>query len=422
MSAFLKLAWRNVWRNTRRSVLTIIAVAFGLALCIYTYAIAVGYHNQMIRDAIGVFAGHIQVHARGWDDNQTLEYLIEEPDKTIATVPVGDKRIVGLAPRVVTPGLVSRKLVAKGGGEDTSKEENTQFIMIVGADPAAELKITILADKIRRGKFISNDDPTGIIIGEDLAESLGVDVGDRVLLWTQDYYESLQAQFFFVRGIYRAGAFDLDGGYAIAPLATIQRFLNLDDMLTTVTVRLSDPQHLEDVSGEIDSALNPKVYEVLTWEEVMPELRQYVVFDDIGAYVFLAILIIVVAFGILNTQLMAVFERIKEFGTMLALGARPSQVAFTVFAECFFMTGVGVLIGNVLGFIAAYINTKVPINLSSEADLLAVFGIDPKMYAAITWPNFVICSGIIMGLALLMSLWPAMKAARFRPVEALRYV
>lgn len=420
MDTFLKLAWRNVWRNPRRSLLTIAAVAFGLALCIYTYAIAVGYHNQMIRDAVGVFAGHIQISRKGWDDNKTLEYVMDEPQSVIDAIP-RDGRVAGTTRRIITPGLISRKLVTVEDGIDGGREENTQPVMIVGADPSSEISATNLPSKIKEGEFISPDDPTGIILGGDLAKNLDVKVGDRVLVWTQDYYESLQAKFFFVRGIFRAGALDLDGGYAIAPLPSVRRFLKLDGMLTTVSVKLSDPRHLESVASDIENGIDAKYYEVLTWEEFKPELKQYIVFDDIGAYIFLGILIIVVSFGILNTQLMAIFERIKEFGTMMALGATPGQVAFTVFAECFFMTGVGVLIGNVLGFIPSYINTKIPINMSSESEWLAYFGIDPYMYAAVTWPNFVICSGIIMGLAMFMSLWPALKAARFKPVEALRY-
>jgi len=418
MKILLRLAWRNVWRNTRRSVLTIAAVAFGLAMCIYTYAIALGSHNQMIRDAVGVYAGHIQIHAKGWEDNKTLEYLIEEPQKVMDAVP-DDYRVEGAAPRVGTPGLISRKLVDAGNG--SSREENTQFAMLVGMDPAAEKELIDLPDKIREGEFLSAEDPDGLILGAELAEALGVKVGDRVLLWTQDYYESLQAKFFFVRGIYRAGSLELDGGYVFAPLASMSSFLKTDNMLTTVAVRLSDPKYLDAVTKEIESRLDPEVYETLTWEEFMPEIRQYIVFDDVGAYVFLGILVIVVSFGILNTQLMAVLERVKEFGTMLALGAKPRQVAFTVFAECFFMTGVGVVFGNIIGFIAAYINSKIPLNLAEQSEWLAYFGIDPRMYAQVTWPNFVVCSGIIMGLALLMSLWPALKAARYEPVQALRY-
>lgn len=415
-----KLAWRNVWRNSRRSALTIIAVAFGLALCIYTYAFAVGYHNQMIRDSIQVYAGHIQIHAAGWDENRTMEFLMDNSDAAGAAV-AGDDRVMGIAARAEVPGLVSRKLVS-ADGEDSSGEENTSFVIIAGIDPAAERKITVLPDKIKKGQFLSDDDPNGVIIGKDLAKMLDVGVGDRVLLWTQNYYETLEARYFFVRGIFKSGAADTDSSYVFANLETVQQFLQLETMITTVTIRLNDPRHLESVAEKVKSKLDPKKYETLTWEETMPELRQYIVLDDIGAYVFLGILVIVVSFGILNTQLMAVFERTRELGAMLALGTRPKQIALLVFSECTLMTGVGVLIGNVLGFTMSYINTRVPWDFSSNAEMFEVFGIDPRMYAEITWENFPICSGIILGLAMLMSLWPAIRAARFKPVDALRHV
>jgi len=422
----LKLAWRNIWRNTRRTILTIAGVAFGLGICIYSRALGVGFHNQMIRDAIHVFAGHIQVNALHWHGNWTMEYLMDNPDAVFNAIK-DDPRIIGAAPRATVPGLISRKLIKAATGQesmndDESGEENTSTALITGVDPEAEKKITSLPTKMRKGRYISADDPMGVAIGADLAKTLGVDIGDRVLLWTQNYYESLEAKYFFVRGIYKSGSFDLDTFYVFVPLQTVQQFLQLDRMVTTVTIVLKDSEYLDPVTNSIKGNLDPKVYEVLKWTDFKPEIWQYVVFDDIGGYMFLGILMIVVVFGILNTQLMAVFERTREFGAMLALGTRPSRVALLVFIECAMMTAVGVVFGNLLGLLAAYINSRAPIDLSRDAAAYEVFGIDPRLYAAVLPFPFVICTCLIFSIALVMSLWPAFRAARYKPVDALRHV
>lgn len=421
MHTLLKLAWRNVWRNTRRSVLTIAAVAFGLGLCIYTRSFSEGYHNQIVRDTVGNFSGHIQISKKDWQDNQTLEYMIEDADKAVAAVPKDD-RIVGYASRVVTPGLLSRKLVSESGQSTAEKEENTQFIMMVGALPSAEKKITCVPDKLISGSFLKDDDKTGILLGADLAKNLGVGIGDRVLFWTQDYYESLQAKFFIVRGIFRLNAFEIDGAYAIAHIESIQALLHLDGMITNVAVKISDNRKMDAVADDIRKNLGAGEIEAQTWEQFNQQLRQYIVFDDIMAYIFLMILIIVVSFGILNTQLMSVFERIKEFGTMLALGSTPARIAVEVFIECFFMTAIGVIAGNLLGCSASYVTSVKPINLSSQSDWLAFFNVDPLIYTGISWQNLVLNSSIVFVIALSMSLWPSIKASRFKPVEALRYI
>ena len=347
--------------------------------------------------------------------------MIEDADKAVAAVPKDDA-IVGYASRVITPGLLSRKLVSETGQATDEKEENTQFIMMVGVLPSSEMKITNIPEKLISGNFLKEDDKTGILLGADLAKNLGVHVGDRVLFWTQDYYESLQARFFFVRGIFRLNSFEIDGAYAIAHIESIQAFLHLDGMITNVAVKISDNRKMNTIANEIRKNLGAGEIETQTWEEFNPQLRQYIVFDAIMVYIFLMILIIVVSFGILNTQLMAVFERIKEFGTMLALGSTPARIAVEVFIECFFMTGIGVIAGNIIGCCAAYVTSVKPINLSSQSEWLAFFGINPLIYTAISWQNFVLNSSIVLAIALTMSLWPSIKASRFKPVEALRQI
>jgi putative ABC transport system permease protein len=406
----VRLAWRNVWRNPRRTALTVAATVFAVVLVVFFVALAAGLHGKMIEDAVRVHSGHVTLMGKGYLENQTLEQFIRF-DQPLQAVLQKTPGIRGYAPRVIGFGLLS-------------KAAATQGVAVLGVDPVREATVTTLPARVRRGAFLSPGGHQEIVLGERLAENLGAHLGDQLLLYSVAYSLETAYELFAVTGVMRLPEPDLDRSLAAISLADAQEFFVYGDRVTEVAILARDadsaPALAATLRKELAGTSGPPV-EVHTWRDVIPELQQFIFLDDAGMYILLVILIIVVGFGILNTILMAVLERRRELGVVLALGLRPAAVFRLVYLESMLLAAVGLALGLAVGIPLVLHFASHPVHVSgAAAGALKLWGIEPVM----TWklkPLNPIGSAItILGVAALAALYPALTASRSRPVDALR--
>ncbi len=407
MGLFLKLAWRNIWRNKRRSALTAAAVGFAVAVTVIMRAMQYGTYERMILDAVSLFSGHLQIQSRGFHEYQTLGYTFVWND-SVAALLRSMPEVRSFAPRVEAEALV-------GAGE------NTTGALVVGIDPARERQVTTLDAHLRQGSYLA-DDVHGALIGIDLAQRLQVGVGDQLVVIAQGYDGSLGADLFTVQGIVKTGLPDFDAGVVVVPLQAAQELFSLDTRLTEVAVTVRDFRRLPQVTSRLRRQLDPGEYAVLTWSELMPELVQLIGFDKAGGTFFIWVLLVVVGFGILNTVVMMVLERTREFGVMMSIGMRPARLFGLIMLEALLLSLSGLVSGSVLGAgVGAYMAAH-PLPLPGEASIaMQAMGFKAFIYSKLTPSIFYESMRLILIITLVASLVPALRAARLLPVKALRH-
>jgi ABC-type lipoprotein release transport system permease subunit len=402
----LTLASRNIWRNTRRTVITVAAVVFAVTLAIFSWSVKLGEYEQMINDALKLYPGHLQVHAKGYWDDKTIYNSFSPPGKLLDFLKKDD-RVKAYTERLSVDALIS-------------SDTNTSGVLVVGIVP--EREFSTVREKIKEGSYLSTGNKDGILIGDSLAKNLSVSIGGEITILTQAYDGSIGAGIFKVSGIYRSGSADFDRSMAFVDLPAAQNLLSMDGPVTELTVLLKDSGDTDKQQREIAALLDPKEYEVMPWRKLIPDLVQFVDLSKTFGSVYYLLILIVVGFGILNTILMAVMERYREFGVMMALGTRPSEIVRLVMVESTLIALIGIVIGDALGFSLSYYFTQVPMNLSAHSDVLENFGLNPLIYAKLYPWIIYVTDLIVLGTTLLSAIYPAVKASRLSPVRALRYV
>ena len=404
----LRLAWRNVWRNTRRTVLTLLTIVVGCGMIILMNAIAKGGHDRMIEDAVSQGIGHIQVHEKGFWDNQTIDYAFVPPQALIDAL-VSNPAVGAYAMRMQAGALLS-------------SPANTAGTLIQGVDPVKERLVSNIHEKILPGgRFLDKGDTASAVLGEKLAKNLGVKAGDEVAFISQGFDGSIAAERLKVAGLFRTGTPDIDRGLMLMPLGFADTAFSMMGHVHSVAVKLREPAAMRGVIAELERVRSDAPLEVMGWDALMPVLVQFIAMDDVSAWIFDFILLMLVAFGILNTIQMSVFERTREFGIMLSIGTRPSQVVSMVLAESAIISVMGVALGVMLGYASSWYFFVNPIDYSSYSEEIAVWGLSTTVFPAdATWLNMSVTGGFTFLFAMIFSIFPARRASRLRPVEAIR--
>lgn len=407
MSLELRIAWRNVWRNPRRTTLTVAATVFAVVLVMIAVAMGAGTHEKMIEDSVRVNAGHVQVSAPDYLKKQTLEQFVLY-DEALARRLASTDGVRGVAPRIVSFGLLSQS-------------SGTRGVAVLGVDPEREGSVTTLPTRVRVGRFLALDGSREIVLGGRLAKIVKAGIGDEVLLYSVAYSLETAYELFRVVGIMKLPEANMDRSLAVISLRDAQEFFVYEGRVSEVAILAGDSDAVPALAKSLRTALGQGGAEVHTWRESMPELEQFIVLDDAGMYVMLLILVVVVAFGILNTILMAVLERKREFGVVLALGLQPRRIFRIVYLESLMLAMVGLAIGLGIALpLILYLQAN-PIALTGEAaGAMELFGIEPQMTWKLKPLNPLGTIATIMGVAILAALYPALKASRGRPVDALR--
>ncbi len=409
MRTVLRLAWRNVWRNPRRTGLTVAATVFAVFLVVVFVAMADGTHTKMIEDSVRIQSGHVQVAARGYLENRTLEYFIELDGPLEAALSAAPA-IEAWAPRVNSAALLSL-------------ESSTQGVILIGVDPEREPSVSTLSDRIEIGEFLPATATRPIVLGEQLARNLGAVLGDEILVYSMAYTLENAYDLFVFTGTLSLPDASLERGLAIVRLSDAQEFLAYGDRVSEVALRAGSARDVPALTADLGARLAGISGVVLhPWNEVMPEVEQFIIVDDAGMYVMLVILVIVVGFGILNTILMSVLERQQEFGAMLALGLRPLRIFAMVYAESMMLAMIGLIAGLALALptVLWFVGHPIPLSGDGMEAAAALVGMEPIVVFELRETTLPGAALTILGVAALAALYPAVKAGRARPIEALR--
>ncbi|MBW2230815.1 MAG: ABC transporter permease [Deltaproteobacteria bacterium] len=402
-----KLAWRNVWRNPRRTALTVAATVFAVVLVVFSVAMAAGVHEKMIDDTVRVRSGHVTLTGPGYLEELTLDHHLRL-DAATRSVLESTPGVDGYAPRMVSFGLLSEASATRG-------------VLVIGVDPDREEGVTSLPTYLRAGRFLRGAAQRPMVLGERLAKFLSVDIGDRVLLYSVAYSLESAYDLFEVTGIMRLPEAQMDRSLAVIDLIDAQSFFVFGDRISEIAVLASEVDAVPSLVLSLRTRLDISKIEVHPWQDVMPELEQILFLDDAGMYIMLLILVIVVAFGILNTILMAVLERQRELGVVLALGLSPASVFRMVYLESLLLAGLGLVAGLAIAIPLVLYFQAHPITLSGDmAQVTELFGFEPMIVWKLKVMNPIGSTLTILGVAIVTALYPALKASRGRPVDVLR--
>jgi len=409
LSLEFRLAKRNIGRNLRRTGLTVAATVFAVFLVVVFVAMAAGMHEKMIEDGVRIHSGHLQVSGKDYLKKRTLEQFVDL-DAELLTLLEQAPGALGVAPRVIGFGLAS-------------KGASTQGVAIFGVDPQREGTVSSLPTRVVSGVFVDGEG-RGIVLGERLARNLGAEIGDELLLYSVAYSMETAYDLFTVVGTLRLPEPALERTLAVISLADAQAFFAYGDRVSEIAVLAKDAGHVDALEADLHAVLakrgGPEL-ELHTWAEVMPELKQFIFIDDAGMYIMLAILVVVVAFGILNTILMSVLERTRELGVMLALGLKPGSIFRVVYMESMLLASIGLVIGLALAIPVVLYFQGHPIPMSEELKGAAqIIAMEPVITFKLKPLNPLGSMITILGVAALAALYPALKASRARPVDALR--
>lgn len=402
----LIIAWRNIWRNRRRSLIVMLSIVVGVVFAMLSDGLSIGMIHQMLDNQIGSHVSHIQIHAKGYNDNQVIQNAI--PDRARVEKALGATGGVRhWSRRVSTFGLLSSALNSSGG-------------LIVGVEPEREEAVTSIKASIVEGTYLTGK-ANEVVIGRRMAEKLGIGLGDKVVGMASALNGDVGSDLFRVVGLYQTISSEFDKMHMFTSLSGLQGMLVMEDRVVEYAVIVDDIEQVDRIASALRAHLGDD-YEVLSYRDLLPMLVYMV--DMYGQMMVVLYVVIGLAmiFGIINTMLMSVFERIQEFGVLMAIGMKNSAVFRMVMAEALLLSVMGTAIGMVVGIGGLLLLGEVGIDLSLFADGLNAFGMGAVIYPRLTFGSIVGVVVIIPLTALIGSLYPALKATRLQPVTAIRYV
>lgn len=412
-----KMAWRNIWRNTRRSILTIMAVAFATVLLVFMLSWQFGSYEIMIRSAVRVHTGHLQVQEKTYNDKKTMRKVVADPD-IVARQIASLAGIAAYAYRANAFALVSSEAQGQSHGR-------TYGAAVIGIQPDAEAGVSTIRHLVREGEYLEEDDTNTALVGRLLAKNLNAGPGDELIILGQGRDGSVAASAVTIKGIFSSGEDQLDRNTLFIPLMFFQDVFAMRGAVHEVVILADSLNDVESIEKRLSRGLpeaGVKGLAVLDWQKLMPGLVQAIKMDLTSGLIMYVILIIVVAFSIFNTFLMAMFERTREFGVLMAIGTTPGRLARLLMLESVSMTAVGVATGVLAGGAITLYFQAHGIVIEGASELLAQYGMPERMYPKLSWLSVSIGAGIVLVITGLTALYPAWRIRRLKPVEAMTAV
>jgi len=407
-AVFMAIAVRGIARNHRRAVLTASATAFGLAAFIFLYAMTEGWYDQMVENSTRYFSAHVQLQHKGFRLDMEPGLHINDYREQLKRIQA-DPLVRAATPRVQARAMVSSPMASEP-------------LVLLGVDPVQEQKVTQLQKVIVSGSFLDDANANAIVLGKELARKLNVRVGEKVVVTTQQQDRSLGSAAYRVQGIFETGNEFFDQLLAMVPLSPAQRLIGLDQAVSSIAISLKDRRTSLEYAATMNSS-SPSSLVTLPWETLMPVVVQMIEFTDVFFYIILAVVLFVIAMGIMNTLLMSVLERTREFGVMMALGTEPLQVLRIVLYESLVLSAIGIVVGTVLGIGVTTYFSKEGMNLSMFAGVSSTIpGMVPVIKPLLLVKNLWQPAIVLFLTGVITSLYPARRASRLEPVKAIHHV
>lgn len=402
----LRLAWRNLWRNHRRTLIMIAAIVIGAWSMIFMTALMRGMVDDMIADGISVLPGHVQIHHPDYRDDPTIANVIAPPSGDLLDT-LGAPEVVAWATRVRVPAVIS-------------SERDTRGVTLIGIEPERERDISFVAGDIAEGEFLANRDDRGLIIGRKLVEKLETGLGKRVVIMSQDQSNDIADRGFRIVGIFESRLAQYEEGFVFTGEAVIQELLGVGDQISEVAVLGADYRHVDGLYRSIEAAAGDDV-EVLPWNELDTYLGSMLAMMDGFVIIFIVVVFLALSFGLVNTLVMAVFERVREIGLMLALGMTPRSILGQIVTESVLLLVIGLVIGNIAA-VATIEPLKGGIDVSIVGEGMEMMGAASVLYPALYLKDVVMANAIVIVLGFFASLSPAWRASRYDPIRAITKV
>jgi ABC-type lipoprotein release transport system permease subunit len=398
------MAWRNVWRNPRRSGVVISAVAVGVAGALLAMSVTYGMGLQMVETAISTDLGHVQIHASGYDANPELQVRMLDGGQQALSVVSDVPGVRAFAQRVRGEGLVTSTRASAG-------------VRVIGVEPEREREVSIVADSITAGRYLDGTERR-VLIGERLARRLQVDLGDKLVVSVTDLAGDLTGLGVRVGGLFHTPSSVVDGNVVFLLLADSRSLLGLGDAISEIVVIGEEATGVDALRDRLQERL--AALEVTSWKQAEP-LLDYLIgfFDQIGYYLYGAVFVAML-FGIANVLLMAIHERIREIGVLMAIGMSRGRLATAIVGESLIVTGVGLVIGYAVA-IAVVLAFRDGIDLSRVSAGLEAFGVGQRIVPVLRTDDFLIPTLVATATAAAASAWPVYRVTRLRPAEAVRH-
>ena len=406
MRTLLKIAWRNVWRNKRRTLITVASIMFALFFAIIMRGFQKGSYDKMKENAVESYSGYIQVHKKGYWDDKTINNVFSLDQAHIDDLEK-DPRV-----HIVIPRLESFALASSG--------ESTKGVAVMGISPEKEDKMTRIKSFLHEGEFISNGD-SSIMLAEGLAKFLDIKVNDTLILFSSGYHGATAAGLYPVKGILKLPTPEMNRGTVYLSLSEAQYFFSTGNQFTALTFDLYDIETLKEVEDTINLSLNLEEYEVMNWEIMNKELLQMIESDNAGGVIMIAILYLVIAFGIFGTVLMMTNERIREFSVMVSVGMQKIKLSSVIIIELIFLTNIAVLAGIIISLPVMFYFYYNPIEFSGDAvEAMKDFNFEPVMPMSMDFQIFIFQGIAITALMLIAMSYPVIKIMTLNIVNGLR--
>ena len=403
INVIIKLAWRNLWRNHRRTSIMLAAITVGVWAMIFMTALMRGMVDDMLLHGIRSMPGEVQIHHPQYRDDPSINNSIPAPGDELRKA-LQEPGIVAWSSRVRVPAVIS-------------SERDSRGMVLLGVDPIPEITVSFDADSIVEGRFLESADDRGLVIGRKMAEHLETNLGKRVVVMSQDPDNNIADRGFRIVGIYKAKLASLEETYVYAGRSTLQKMLNMGDTVSEIAITGDDYRNVDLWYPKIRQAAGDSV-ETVPWYESNRYLGSMMTMMDGFVLVWIIIIFLALSFGLVNTLVMAVFERIREIGLMQALGMRPAMILYQILMESLLLLLIGLALGNIFAY-ATIIPLQDGIDISVVAEGMEMMGTSSMLYPALKVQDMVLANVIVIILGLLTSILPAWRAANLDPIRAL---
>ena len=402
----LTLAWRNIWRNRRRTLITAASVLFALFFALIMRSMQIGTYARMTDNLVQAYTGYLQVQKKGYWENKDINQSFVVSDSLLHAISKVDHVSV-IVPRLEYFALASFGLQAKG-------------CAVIGTDPVKEEQLTHLKKWLHQGNYLDEGD-NGVLLASKLAAYLKIKVGDTLVLIGQGYHGVSAAGKFPVTGILHFPSPDLDGQMIYMPLRLCRDFFSAGDRVTSLAINLDNPSGLNQAKSGIENIVQPLGLVTMPWQEMLVELVQYIKSDNASGLIMLAILYLVVAFGVFGTVVMMTSERTREFGIMIAIGMKKWKLAVVTLVEMLMIGILGILAGIVVSLPVIGFYYRHPVDYGGDMGaIIENYGFEPKMYFAFQ-PDFYLAQSLVVAIIVLAAAcYPATRIFRLKEINAIR--
>ena len=407
MSISFRLAWRNLWRHPRRTWLTVGAMVFANIILVFLISLQVGMYGMMINNSLRAQTGHLQVQAPGYKDDHKIRQVVPN--------------VIGLAAELRS-GLGTSEVAARASAFVlASSAERTYGLQVTGVDPEFESQVSSLPGLVKEGRFLGDMYASEIVIGTVLARNLQVEVGDELTFLGSGLDGSFAAAVVTLVGIFDSGVSDVDRGFAEVPLGFFQETFAMGTAGHAVVIMAPDLLRVGTVQSSA-AALLPTGEDLVIhdWDALLPGLKQAIQADFTSAWFMYAILVVLVAFSVLNTQLMSVLERTKEFGIVMSLGVTPKRLGRMVMLETTLMGALGMLLGVLIGGALVLWLNQTGFSYPELEEMAGKFNLPGRIYPQVSAIGLLLGPFVVLASSILASLYPAIRLRWLEPVAAMR--